>query len=126
MPTVLLMLVGIGLLCFTAWRVGATQHFLAGSARAEGVVRGGAHHPTVFFTAADGRDVSFVARSSFGTLPENAAVRIAYDPTDPAGTAMVVDWWSVWVGPLWILPAGLAFTLLPLFGYRVRIGGRYG
>ncbi len=125
-PTVLLMVIGIGLLGFTSWRVAAMQVFLAHAVRTDGTIRMNARSALAEFETGTGAKVSFVPGYSLTSQSDGAVVPVAYDPADPSGTAVLDNAWSHWIAPLWMLPAGLVFTVAPLFGARARFGGRYG
>ena len=122
----MLMVAGVGLLCFTAWRVYCVQELLAHGARATGVMLPTGSHWRIGFTSEAGAAVEFPPSASFGSKPPGTQIPVVYDPSDPVGTAIVDDLWARWITPLWMLPAGAAFTILPLLGFRARFGGRYG
>ena len=116
LPTVLLMAVGCVALGTSAWEGWRTATFLGRASRAEGVIVDAAPHPRVRFAVA-GRPVEFV-QNGFLSRPLGSAVPVAYDDTDPAGTAEATTFWACWGSALFPLPMGLGFTLLPLFGFR--------
>ncbi len=115
--------IGLAALAYTAWQVAETAHFLSRAARAEGTVAEASPHPLIRFETAEGVPVRF-RQNGFVSRPEGASVPVAYDPRDPAGTARAATFWPTWGTALWMLPAGLGFTILPLLGARVGIRGR--
>ena len=125
-PTILLMVVGAGLLCFTGWRVFSVQELLAHGARATGAMLPTGSHWRIGFTSASGAAIEFPPGFSIVSRPPGTQLPVVYDPADPAGTAMLDDLWNRWISPLWMLPGGVAFIALPLLGFRGRFGGRYG
>lgn len=101
-----------------------TRAFITGAARADGtvvdLVAGGSgdssptYRPTVRFTAADGREITFT--SSTGSSPpshrEGDAVRVLYEPGNPEHAA-IDEFFE-----LWLLPfiAGIFGVVFPLAG----------
>ncbi|MGF6240806.1 hypothetical protein P3T42_002557 [Paraburkholderia sp. GAS38] len=123
--TILMMLMGCVVLTYIAWHTFQTAAFLHHATRVAGVVVDPAGHPRIRFSTADGVPVEFV-QNGFISRPRGAAVPVAYDPHNPAMTAQAATFWANWGESLWLLPMGLGFTLLPLFGARARFRpGRY-
>jgi hypothetical protein len=114
-PTRLLFGVGLVLLSVTVWQVDRTARFLSGATRTMGVVVASTPHPRISFSTPDGRSISFI-QNGFISRPAGAAVPVAYEARDPAGTAVAATFWTLWGTALWMLPAGLGFTIFPLFG----------
>ncbi len=104
------------------WRTAA---FLSHAAHATAYVSDPTPHPRLRFALADGHEVEFT-QNGYVSRPRGAAVPVAYDPRDPAGTAQAATFWASWGTPLGLLWIGLGFVLLPLFGVRVEFKpGRY-
>ncbi|HEY0202592.1 MAG TPA: DUF3592 domain-containing protein [Acetobacteraceae bacterium] len=94
-----------------------TAAFMARAARAEGTIANDDAHPLIRFTIDDGRVVTFRQNGGISRAV-GAAVPVAYDPADPAGSAQastVLSAWGEVMGLAWI---GLGFTLFPFFGVR--------
>jgi hypothetical protein len=83
------------------------------------VVEDPAPHPVIRFETTAGTTVRF-RQNGFVARPAGAAVPVAYDPRDPAGSARAAGFWPNWGTALWLLPAGLGFTLLPMLGFQPR------
>lgn len=113
----ILVLVGCGALASTAWQGYRTAVFLAHAVHAVGAIVNPAPHPRIRFATAEGVPVEFV-QNGFVSRPLGAAVPVAYDPRDPAGTVQAATFWTTWGNSLWLLPMGLGFTLFPFFGVR--------
>ena len=125
LPTLLLMAVGVCALAYTGWQGWHMATFLHRATRTVGTIVDPSSHPRIRFTTAGGTAVEFV-QNGFVSRPLGAAVPVAYMPEDPAGTAQAATIWTTWVTALWLLPMGLGFTLLPLFGAEAEWRpGRY-
>jgi hypothetical protein len=123
--TILMMIMGCGVLAYIAWHSYQTAAFLHHASRVTGVVIDQAGHSTIRFITGDSMPVEFV-QSGFISRSRGAVVPVAYDPRNPAMTAQVATFWASWGKSLWLLPMGLGFTLLPLFGVRAQFRpGRY-
>ncbi len=129
--TIAMVLVGLGALGWTTHAGVGAARLTWGGARAVAVAvpaspGGGAGDgtlgkPMMEFRLPSGEAVRF-RQNGFGPSRVGDAAEVAYHPADPAGTASVVGW-PLWVAALWVLPMGLGFTLLPLFGVRAAWGG---
>ena len=119
------------LLCAVGWCAVAgamaqghqTAAFMARAVRTEGVIASEDAHPLIRFTTGDGTAVTFRQNGGISRAV-GAAVPVAYDPADPAGTAQADTIFSAWgevMGLAWI---GLGFTLFPFFGARAAFGRR--
>ena len=97
--------------------------FLRGATRVEGTIASDDAHPLVRFTTADGTAVTFRQNGNVSRAM-GASVPVAYDASDPAGTAQAdtvfVNWGNT-AGLTWL---GLGFTLFPFFGIRAAFGRR--
>ncbi len=96
---------------------------MARAVRAAGMIANEDAHPLIRFTIGDGTVVTFRQNGGI-SRPVGAAVPVAYDPADPAGTAQADTLFAAWgevVGFSWI---GLGFTLFPFFGVRAAFGRR--
>ena len=115
--------IGCAALVFTAVQGYSLVVFLGHAVHVAGTIADPTPHPRIRFTTKDGAVVEFT-QNGFVSRPLGAAVPVAYDPRDPAGTAQAATFWTTWGTALWLLPAGLGFTLLPLFGARAswRLG----
>lgn len=114
---------GACVLLFCAFQARRTARFLAHATRTMGVITEATAHPRIGFKVADGISVEFV-QNGFVSRPQGSAVPVAYDPANPASTAVVATFWPLWGAALWGLPAGLGFTLLPLAGATFSWGRR--
>ena len=112
-----LVLVGIACLIYTAWQVFDMQRFLATAVRVTGYTCNTEPHPCIRFATPDKAQVRFT-QNGFVSRPLGAAVPVAYQPYNPAGTAQAATWMTTWGEALWMLTPGLGFTLLPLFGVK--------
>lgn len=122
-PTAFMFAAGLAALGVTGWQVRATAVFSNRAVHATGVIVEPTPHPRIRFAATDGTLFTFT-QNGFVSRPPGAEVPIAFDPRDPGGTAQAWTFWTSWGTALWLLPAGLGFTLLPLFGYRAGVRGR--
>ncbi|HSD12543.1 MAG TPA: DUF3592 domain-containing protein, partial [Patescibacteria group bacterium] len=121
---VVFLVVGLGALALAVWLGMDTRSFIAGAARADGTVidlvassssdSSTTYRPTVRFTAADGREITFT--SSTGSSPpshrEGDAVRVLYEPSLPQH-AEIDSFFDLWLGPL---IAGIFGVVFPLVG----------
>ncbi len=97
--------------------------FMARAAHAASTIANGDAHPLIRFSTGDGTTVTFRQNGGISRAV-GAAVPVAYDPADPAGTARADTVFSAWgevMGLAWI---GLGFTLFPFFGARAAFGRR--
>jgi hypothetical protein len=122
LATVIMMIIGVAALATAGVMAVQTVLFLSHAARTTGMVSDPRQHPKIRFTTAGGTAVEFV-QNGWVSRPAGAPVPVAYDPRDPAGTAQVATVWACWGLPLWLLPMGLGFTLLPLFGFQAEFRG---
>ena len=121
--TVLLWAVGWCAMAGTVVQGHRTAAVLARAAHAEGTIANNDAHPLIRFTTADGTVVTFRQNGGISRAV-GAAVPVAYDPADPAGTAEADTLFAAWgevMGLAWI---GLGFTLFPFFGVRAALGRR--
>ena len=121
--TAAMVVAGLAALGVSAWQGYGTATFLGQASRAAGTVVDRSGRPVIRFVTEGGAAVEF-GQSGFVIRPIGAAVPVAYEPHDPAGTARPATFWALWGGALWLLPTGLGFTLLPLFGAKAawRLG----
>ena len=122
-PTVLLWLVGWCAVAGAMAHGHRTAAFMARAAHATGTIANDDAHPLIRFTTGDGTTVTFRQNGGISRAV-GAAVPVAYDPADPAGTAEADTIFAAWgevVGFSWI---GLGFTLFPFFGVRAAFGRR--
>jgi len=117
--TVALFVVGLIALGAAAWQGCSTAGFLGLAARASGEITTSSPRPVIRFVSEEGTTLEFRHRG-FISRPSGAAVPIAYERHDPAGTARAATFWALWGNVLFLLPMGLGFTLLPLFGARAE------
>ncbi|MEY4744400.1 MAG: hypothetical protein RL272_345 [Candidatus Parcubacteria bacterium] len=124
--------VGLGALAIAVWLAMDTRSFVAGAARTQGTViaveagsSGGdsspTYHPTVRFTDAGGKEVTFT--SSTGTNPpshrEGDSVTVLYEPGRPQH-AEIDSFVDIWLAPL---IAGVFGVVFPLVGLAAMAGG---
>ena len=115
--------IGCCTLLLCAFQGSRTTRFLNHATRTSGIIAEAAAHPRIRFETAEGTVVDFV-QNGFVSRPQGSMVPVAYDPANPAGTAMVATFWPLWGSALWALPVGLGFTLLPLAGATFQWGRR--
>ncbi|NTX18862.1 MULTISPECIES: DUF3592 domain-containing protein [Burkholderia] len=123
--TVIAMIIGAAVLAFCVVQAYRTMVFLSHASRAPGVVVKSSGHPTIRFETAQGQRIEFVQNGGMDG-PPGTVVQVAYDPAAPAETARAATFLAIWGDVLWGLPAGLGFLVLPLFGARFVLTGRYG
>jgi hypothetical protein len=124
-PTILLMLVGLGALGGAVLDAHRMVSFLASSVHVTGEITDPRAHPLIRFTTTDGAVVQFT-QNGFVSRPLGAAVPVAYQTRDPAGTAQADTFWVNWSTVLGLLWIGFGFTLAPCFGFRaVMQAGRW-
>ena len=115
--TILLWLVGLAALGGAVVQGHQTASFLAGCVRVTGTIADPQSHPIIEFTAYDGAVVRFRQNGSI-SREQGAAVPVAYQTQDPAGTARADTFWTEWDDVLGFAWIGLGFTLAPFFGFR--------
>ena len=121
--TVLLWAVGWCAMAGTVVQGHRTGALLARGDHAAGTIANDDAHPLIRFTTGDGTVVTFRQNGGISRAV-GAAVPVAYDPADPAGTAQADTLFAAWsevMGLAWI---GLGFTLFPFFGMRAAFGRR--
>ncbi|RYI32931.1 MAG: hypothetical protein EON48_03810 [Acetobacteraceae bacterium] len=124
-PTILLVLVGLGALGGAVLDAHRTASFLAGSIHVIGEIADPRAHPVIRFTATDGAVFQFT-QNGFVSRPLGAAVPVAYQTWDPGGTAQVDTFWVNWSTVLGLLWIGFGSTLALFFGFRaVMQAGRW-
>ncbi|WP_423370648.1 DUF3592 domain-containing protein [Burkholderia sp. LMG 32019] len=123
--TVIAMIIGAAVLAFCAVQAYRTTIFLSHASRAPGVIVKSSGHPTIRFETAQGQRIEFVQNGGMDG-PPGTAVPVLYDAAEPAETARAATFLAIWGGVLWGLPAGIGFLVLPLFGVRFVLTGRYG
>lgn len=116
-PTILLWLVGVAALGGAVVQGHQTASFLAGCVRVTGTIADPQSHPIIEFTTYDGAVVRFRQNGSI-SREQGAAVPVAYQTQDPAGTARADTFWAEWSDVLGFAWIGLGFTLAPFFGFR--------
>jgi len=114
-----LFVVGLVALGAAAWQGCSTAAFLGRAARATGEITTSSPRPVIRFVSDGGTTTEF-RQGGFISRPSGAAVPIAYEPHDPAGTARAATFWALWGDVIFLLPMGLGFTLLPLLGARAE------
>jgi Protein of unknown function (DUF3592) len=124
-PIAIPFVVGLMFLAATAVSFVSTARFLvgatttrasfAGSRVRTGGNHGGAfHYPQFSFRTADGRDVTFTAKSGSTDQPylDGQRVTVVYDPARPE-QAELYSFWSLWAGTLFLAAFALPFTGIP-------------
>ena len=119
--TILLVLVGWAVLAGAVLDGHWTADFLSSATRVSGEIADDEPHPLIRFTA-DGAAVTF-RQNGFVSRPVGAAVPVAYQSDDPAGTARADTVWANWSDVLGMVWVGLGFTLHPFFGFRGTFRG---
>jgi len=123
--TVLLWLIGMVALGAAVVQGNQTASFLAGCVRVTGTIADPQSHPIIEFTAYDGAVVRFRQNGSI-SREQGAAVPVAYQTQDPAGTARADTFWVEWGNVLGFAWIGLDFTVAPFFGFRAAFrAGRW-
>ncbi len=121
--TVLLFVVGWCAMAGAVAEGHQTAAFLARADHVAGTIANDDAHPLIQFVTGDGTAVTFRQNGGIARAV-GEAVPVAYDPTDPAGTAQADTLFAAWgevMGLAWI---GLGFTLFPFFGVRAAFGRR--
>ena len=115
--TIMLWLVGWGVLAGAVVDGHWTAAFLSSAVHVTGTIADPQPHPRIRFPTQDGTVVEFTQNGSV-SRPLGAAVPVAYLPDDPSGTARADTFWVNWGDVLGLSWIGLGFTLLPFFGLR--------
>ncbi len=123
--TVLLWLVGCGVLAGALLDGHWTADFLRRADHTTGTIADPQDHPRIRFTTSRGTVIEFTQNGGISRAL-GAAVPVDYLAADPAGTARADTFWANWsdvVGMLWI---GSSFTLFPFYGMRAAFrAGRW-
>ncbi len=119
--TLLLVLVGWGMLTGAVLDGHGTAAFLVSATRVSGEIADDESHPLIRFIA-DGAPLTF-RQNGFVSRPVGTAVPVAYQSEDPARTARADTFWANWSEVLGLVWIGLGFTLHPFFGFRGTIRG---
>ncbi len=115
--TVVLWLVGVGVLVAAVVDGRRTADFLDRATRVVGTIADPQDHPRIRFMTADGTAVEFTQNGGV-SRPLGASVPVAYLADDTAGTARADTFWAEWSDVLGLLWIGYAFTVPPFFGCR--------
>ncbi len=124
------LLAGVVALAIGVWQGYSTARFKQRALTATGRVLGdnGASsgefsaHPGIEFRTATGALVRY-RQNGMGGRPVGATMPVLYDPADPAGTAVVSGFWTLWfpaVGPLLM---GALFVAVVLGGAEIGVRG---
>lgn len=100
-----------------------TAEFLRGATRTTGTVASDEAHPLVRFVTGDGATVTFRQNGDISRAVGDP-VPVAYDASDPAGTARVDTFLANWGNTAGLIWLGLGFTLFPFLGVRAAFGRR--
>jgi hypothetical protein len=103
---------GLVLLFIAASVAVHTRRFVAGAARAPGVVTGapaGGSHPIIRFTTASGEEVSYPQGGFVFGYHSGDKVSVIYDPDNPAYAASLDTVGAVWFFPLMLGGLGVFF-----------------
>lgn len=119
--TAVLFVAGLTMLGASAWNGWGAWQLSRHGMRATATVVGEGGHPLMEFPAPGG--IVRFRRNGPGPDGLGSTAVVLFHPYDPAGTAQLGGW-RLWLVPLWTLPAGLAFVVLPLLGWRA--GWRWG
>ena len=119
--TILLVIVGWGVLTGAVLDGHWTAAFLSSASHVTGEIADDEPHPLIRF-AADGATLTYRQNGSI-SRPVGAAVPVAYLSEDPAGTARADTFWANWSDVLGLVCVGLGFTLHPFFGFRGTFRG---
>ncbi len=123
--TVLLWLVGWGMLAGAVVDGHRTTAFLRRAVHVTGTIVDAQPHPSIRFTTADGTIVEYGQNGSV-SRPLGAAVPVAYLAADPSGSARADTFWANWGDLLGLVWIGLGFTLFPFYGLRATFrAGRW-
>ncbi len=123
--TVLLWLVGCGVLAGALVDGHRTADFLRRADHTMGTIADPQDHPRIRFTTAGGTEVEFIQNGDISRAL-GATVPVAYLAADPAGTARADTFWANWSDVLGLLWIGSGFTLFPFYGLRAAFrAGRW-
>ncbi len=123
--TVLLWLVGCGVLAGALVDGHQTADFLRRADHTMGTIVDPQDHPRIRFITAGGTVVEFTQNGGISRAL-GAAVPVAYLAADPAGTARADTFWAGWGDVLGLLWIGGGFTLFPFYGLRAAFrAGRW-
>ena len=119
LPTRWAGVIGAVLLAIVLWQAFDVASFLAHADRANGVIVDDQPHPTIQFARPDGQLVRFT-QNGFVSRPPGSPIEVAYDPADPAGTAVADSLFPMWWTVLWPMPGMLLFLGTALAGHKLR------
>ncbi len=119
--TILLVLVGSGVLAGAVLDGHWTAAFLSSATHVTGEIADDQPHPLIRFIA-DGAPLTY-RQNGFVSGPVGEAVPVAYQSDDPAGTARADTFWANWSEVLGMVWVGLGFALHPFFGFRGAFRG---
>ncbi len=123
--TVLLWLIGCGVLAGALVEGHRTADFLRRADHTTGTIADPQDHPRIRFTTAEGTEVEFTQNGDISRVL-GVAVPVAYLAADPAGTARADTFWANWSDVLGLLWIGGGFTLFPFYGLRAAFrAGRW-
>ncbi len=119
MPTLLrgaLLLLGLALLTLAAWSAVGTAAFVARAQGAIGTVsrlNAGGSHPQIEFRTEAGSAVGYPQGGMIAGFRAGQSVRVLYEAADPAGSARVATFGSLWgESVLWCVAGLLLLTLV--------------
>ncbi|ULU23881.1 DUF3592 domain-containing protein [Dyella terrae] len=102
-----------------------TAVFLARCSRTTGVIIENSGHPLILFTTEAGASVQFVQNGGAVGKP-GAPMPVAYDPSDPMGSARADTFFALWGSILGVLPIGLGCLAVVFLGGEIKTTGRFG
>ena len=123
------LVIGVGALLVAAWQGWRTWSFIASAQSTPGVIAPdvpGSHevvaggHPMVEFHTPDGRTLRY-RQNGFAPTRIGAPVTVPYQPRDPAGTATLSSFLSLWTPVLLPLVMGLGFIGLTALGAEIGV-----
>ena len=129
--SILFLVIGLVAIGFAAWHGWQTASFLGAAHRADGSVTADpgstrtitAGHPDIAFVSVNGATIRY-RQNGMGPTKVGVHVSVLYLTNDPAGTATVSGFWSLWGGTVLPLVMGLGFIGAVLLG--AEIGWRPG
>ncbi len=123
--TVLLWLVGCGVLAGALVDGHRTADFLRRADHAVGTITDPRDHPRIRFSTTRGTTVEFTQNGGISQAL-GATVPVAYLGANPAGTARADTFWANWSDVLGLVWIGGGFTLFPFYGLHAAFrAGRW-
>ena len=122
---ILVGLVGLGLLAASLLMALQTSRFVSTATRQDGTVtrlNAGGSHPQISFATPDGTGVSYPQGGLIAGMSVGQAVQVLYDPADPAGSARLDSFGSLWGESLAVFVCGAVLCGLAGLSVFVPVG----